>query len=160
MFIFSFRNDNLGAHFLIFDGRHSQFTKYKFFLWASWFLAKTLSNFVCPLWKLDNTYYHRTWPKYLITAFCMGTHLLIWIFNLFSISSVRNLPNWSWSQPCATPWPVFWVSIMKIHCRSILWLKVKFFLTFFTCIISFTYLIRPNQLPIPKKNPNFHFLMK
>ena len=90
-------------------------------------LAKNLSNFVYPPWKLDNPYYHRTWPKYLITAFCMGTHLLIWIFNLFSISSVRNLPNWSWSQPCATPWPVFWVSIMKIHCRSILWLKVKFF---------------------------------
>ena len=35
-----------------------QFSKFNNFLWVRWFLGKNLSNFVSPVWKLDNPYYH------------------------------------------------------------------------------------------------------
>ena len=35
-----------------------QFSKFNNFHWVCWFLAKNLSNFVPPAWKLDNLYYH------------------------------------------------------------------------------------------------------
>ena len=35
-----------------------QFSKFKNFLWVSWFLGKNLSNFLYPVWKLHNPYYH------------------------------------------------------------------------------------------------------
>ena len=37
-----------------------QFSKFKNFLWVSWFLGKNLSNFVPPVWKLHNPYCHNT----------------------------------------------------------------------------------------------------
>ena len=33
------------------------FSKFNNFLWVCWFLNKNLSNFVPPIWKLDNPYY-------------------------------------------------------------------------------------------------------
>ena len=33
-----------------------QFSKFNNFLWVCWFLAKNLSNFVPPVWKLHNPY--------------------------------------------------------------------------------------------------------
>ena len=35
-----------------------QFSKFNNFIWVCWFLGKNLSNFVPPVWKLDNPYYH------------------------------------------------------------------------------------------------------
>ena len=35
-----------------------QFLKFNNFLWVCQFLDKNLSNFVPPIWKLDNWYYH------------------------------------------------------------------------------------------------------
>ena len=34
------------------------FLKFNNFLWVCWFLGKNLSNFVPPIWKLDNPCYH------------------------------------------------------------------------------------------------------
>ena len=36
----------------------TQFSKFNNFLWVCWFLGKNLSNFVPPVWKLYNLYYH------------------------------------------------------------------------------------------------------
>ena len=35
-----------------------QFSKFNNFLWVCWFLCKNLSNFVYPVWKLQNLYCH------------------------------------------------------------------------------------------------------
>ena len=77
--LFSSKNINLGAHFLlltffdkikierllflkwrlIFDTSPlTQFSKFINFLWVCWFLGKNLSNFVPPVWKFHNPYCH------------------------------------------------------------------------------------------------------
>ena len=35
-----------------------QNSKFNNFLWVCWFLGKNLSNFVFPVWKLHNPYFH------------------------------------------------------------------------------------------------------
>ena len=35
-----------------------QFSKFNNFLWVCWFLNKNLSNFLPPVWKLHNPYFH------------------------------------------------------------------------------------------------------
>ena len=44
-----------------------QFSKFKNFLWVCWFLGENLSNFIYPVWKLHNPYYHMDHldPKWL-----------------------------------------------------------------------------------------------
>ena len=36
----------------------TQFSKFNNFFWVCWFLGKSLSNFVPPVWKLHNPYCH------------------------------------------------------------------------------------------------------
>ena len=48
-----------------------QFSKFNNFLWVCWFLRKNLSNFVPPVWKLHNPYYH------IIHSLFMGVHCTV-----------------------------------------------------------------------------------
>ena len=40
----------------------TQFSKFNNFLWVCWFLGKNLSNFVAPVWKLNNPYCNSLQP--------------------------------------------------------------------------------------------------
>ena len=47
-----------------------QFSKLNNFLWVCWFLGKNVSNFVPPIWKLNNPYCHTVYgPMYLYIHF-------------------------------------------------------------------------------------------
>ena len=50
-----------------------QFSKFNNFLWICWFLGKNISNFILPVWKLDNPCYHNfttsIWRDFFVTAF-------------------------------------------------------------------------------------------
>ena len=57
----------------------TQFSKLNKFLWVCWFLDKNLSNFVPPVWKLDNPYCHslRQWVWLFIVICPQGGFFLI-----------------------------------------------------------------------------------
>ena len=58
--IYDVENQNLA----LFDTSPlTQFWKFNNFLWVYWLLGKNLSNFVPPVWKLDNSYYHNSLGK-------------------------------------------------------------------------------------------------
>ena len=48
-----------------------QFSKFNNFHWVCWFLCKTLSNFVYPIWELHNPYCHNVQPKIQTLKFIM-----------------------------------------------------------------------------------------
>ena len=66
--------------------------KFKNFLWACWFLGKTLSKFVPPIWKLHNPSCHNDQVLYLLTY--------LWVFNglhstTYESIKMSSLHGWS-----------------------------------------------------------------
>ena len=117
-----------------------QFSKFKNFLWACWFLCKIRSNFVSLPWKLHNPYCHRTiisdnFSLNLMTLPCFAC-LQFFIFSkvdtcierpclllqkkrgLWSLKGIcmivnLNLNEFALSHPMGSRWPYFY--ILPIH---------------------------------------------
>ena len=79
-----------------------KFSKLNNFLWACWFLGKNLSNFVSPLWKLNNPYCHSEYLlkygscKKLLLSECNSDQLNIsWPFlsSLLGGCNSKATPN-------------------------------------------------------------------
>ena len=53
-----------------------QFSKFNNFLWVCWFLGKNLSNFITPVWKLQNMYCHTC---HQLIWYCRSLNVEHWI---------------------------------------------------------------------------------
>ena len=65
------------------------------FLWVCWFLSKNLSNFVSPIWKLQNPYCH--------TLHVLLTHLLFTYYIHGYVATVKVLET-CWMDKNTRAW--------------------------------------------------------
>ena len=90
------------------------------FLWVCWFLCKNLSNFVYPVWKLHNPYFHTVYRTGMLPTELSG-HLLEHVPN-FKI--IQSLPIYSLEKALISNFLPSFANICQVNSfekRQLLW---------------------------------------
>jgi hypothetical protein len=113
----------------------TQFSKFNNFIWVCWFLGKNLSNFVPPVWKLNNPYCHihhcaMSAFQLVFSAHCLSPHAKvhkkknaalerIWPHFVVCCIFLRKMVAGNSSVKLTCP-KVFYEFSFKLYCKKLL----------------------------------------